>query len=230
LLDLEEEAAEVLVSLDDLIEGLREGLQLLTLVVTRLLQTIRQLLLQKDSIRREITLVQLLRLVHRGVMVGAASLRGVRGSLIRNQGRLIVQIKRKVLLGLELSLTRSKGHSLKIWVLGLQLTISIRSIERVVKGEVEVGLDLLFLWQLSILTKRLLRHLPDLFKSALRGSCRLIFQDFLLISLLQFLLNISKTFICHAEKGLCRSDGLSRVEVYLLILFHGKRRFRKLRR
>jgi hypothetical protein len=45
LLDLEKEAPEVLVSLDDLIEGLGESLQLLALVVIGLFQAIRQLLL-----------------------------------------------------------------------------------------------------------------------------------------------------------------------------------------
>lgn len=82
MLDLQEKTSEILVTLDDLVEGLREGLHFLALVIAGLLETIGQLLLQVDGICSEVALIELLRLMHGGVLVGTA-LRSVRG-LIHN--------------------------------------------------------------------------------------------------------------------------------------------------
>ena len=71
LLDLKEEASEVLISLDDLVEGLGESLQLLSLIVIGLFQAICQLLFKVDGIGSEVALVHLLSLMHRGVLVCA---------------------------------------------------------------------------------------------------------------------------------------------------------------
>jgi hypothetical protein len=84
LLDLKEEASEVFISLDDLIEGLGESLQLLSLVVIGLFQAIRQLLFKVDGIGCEVPLVHLLSLMHRGFLV-CATLRGV-ARLIDHRG------------------------------------------------------------------------------------------------------------------------------------------------
>lgn len=84
LLDLEKKAPEVLVSLDDLIKGLGESLQLLALVVIGLFQAIRQLLLKVDGIGREVPLVHLLSLMHRGVLV-STTLRSV-ARLVHHRG------------------------------------------------------------------------------------------------------------------------------------------------
>lgn len=57
-----------------------------------------------------------------------------------------MQIQAEILLRLHLRLTSCEGHGLDVDLARLDLTIGIRGVERVVKGEVEVGLDLLFLW------------------------------------------------------------------------------------
>jgi len=60
LLDLEQKTPKVLVPLDDLVEGLREGLHLLAFVVRCLFQPRRQLLLQVYGVRCKVPLVLLL--------------------------------------------------------------------------------------------------------------------------------------------------------------------------
>jgi hypothetical protein len=57
LLDLEQQAAEVFVTLDDLIEGLIESLQFLSLIIRGFFQPCGQLLLEIYGISGEVTLV-----------------------------------------------------------------------------------------------------------------------------------------------------------------------------
>jgi endonuclease III-like uncharacterized protein len=131
LLDLKEEASEVFISLDDLIEGLGESLQLLSLVVIGLFQAIRQLLLKVDGIGSEVALIHLLSLMHRGVLV-CATLRSV-ARLIHHRG--FVQVQAQVLLRLDLCLTSGKSHGLDITSCCLvKLAIGIGIVERVVEG------------------------------------------------------------------------------------------------
>jgi hypothetical protein len=72
LLDLQEKAPEVLVTLDDLVEGLSEGLHFFAFVVTGLFEAISKLLFEVNCISREVTLVHLLSLVHGRVRVSSA--------------------------------------------------------------------------------------------------------------------------------------------------------------
>jgi len=131
LFDFKEEASEVLISLDDLIEGLGESLQLLSLVVICLFQAICQLLFKVDCIGSEVALVHLLSLMHRGVLV-CATLRCV-ARLIHHRG--FVQVEAQVLLRLDLCLTSGESHGLHIASRCMvNLAIGIGIVERVVEG------------------------------------------------------------------------------------------------
>ena len=111
-----------------------------------------------------------------------------------------MQIKGKILLRLQLSLTGCKGHGLHIsWDL-LVMTVRIRCIEGVVERQVEICLDLLLLrLNSTTLWLRLLRHLTYLFQRALCISTRRNSGYLFLLCEFEFLLNIGDTLISHSE-------------------------------